>query len=290
MSDQWLNLCTTASGFKIRIPCGLLQGCISAAKGTDHERRSTLKMQASHLDVRQGGSHFGPVEAFQSNILQGNFNGLTISRTSVETWRTETDDHQMRRSLPKWPQAHMRAITPTHRSNLSPTMYNDRHSMRSCGDSFIKSRRERQRSLELVWCGGLKERASHNSCATISTRIARTTRPSSGSKPDRRSRSSVITFRCIGCCMVGPLARAKRHWKSTTRCPPSSAGFTEERGDGWLSWTARIALTMMQTGRILICNISCLTRVGCTSLSHHEAPQSKRWQRWRRWKWRTWSP
>ncbi|KAL8628976.1 hypothetical protein Q9189_005317 [Teloschistes chrysophthalmus] len=39
-------------------------------------------MQASsHLDVHQGGSHFGPVEASQSNIFQGNFSGLTINAT-----------------------------------------------------------------------------------------------------------------------------------------------------------------------------------------------------------------
>ena len=36
-------------------------------------------MQASHLDVRQEGSHFGPVEASNSQIFQGNFYGLTIS-------------------------------------------------------------------------------------------------------------------------------------------------------------------------------------------------------------------
>ncbi|KAI4219521.1 MAG: hypothetical protein L6R36_008266 [Xanthoria steineri] len=39
-------------------------------------------MQAlSHLDVYQEGSYFGPVEASQSNIFQGNFSGLTINAT-----------------------------------------------------------------------------------------------------------------------------------------------------------------------------------------------------------------
>ncbi|KAL9132072.1 MAG: hypothetical protein Q9175_006610 [Cornicularia normoerica] len=43
--------------------------------------RPAPTMQASHLDVHQGGSHFGPVEASQSNIFQGNFSGLTINAT-----------------------------------------------------------------------------------------------------------------------------------------------------------------------------------------------------------------
>ncbi|KAI4194979.1 MAG: hypothetical protein LQ350_007465 [Teloschistes chrysophthalmus] len=45
-------------------------------------------MQASsHLDVHQEGSHFGPVEASQSNIFQGNFSGLTISQVAPSTYK-----------------------------------------------------------------------------------------------------------------------------------------------------------------------------------------------------------
>ncbi|KAK3176975.1 hypothetical protein OEA41_008301 [Lepraria neglecta] len=40
-------------------------------------------MQASHLDVRQEGSHFGDTNAFHSQIFQGNFHGLTINPTAA---------------------------------------------------------------------------------------------------------------------------------------------------------------------------------------------------------------
>ncbi|KAL2053386.1 hypothetical protein ABVK25_006380 [Lepraria finkii] len=44
-------------------------------------------MQATHPEVHQAGSSFGSTLAFQSQILQGNFHGLTISqaRSSRET-------------------------------------------------------------------------------------------------------------------------------------------------------------------------------------------------------------
>ncbi|KAI9715703.1 MAG: hypothetical protein M1812_005855 [Candelaria pacifica] len=40
-------------------------------------------MQASHLDVRQEGSHFGNTYASASQIFQGNFHGLTINPTAA---------------------------------------------------------------------------------------------------------------------------------------------------------------------------------------------------------------
>ncbi|KAF6238839.1 hypothetical protein HO173_003346 [Letharia columbiana] len=40
-------------------------------------------MQASHLDVRQGGPHFGNTNALNSQIFQGNFYGLTINPTAA---------------------------------------------------------------------------------------------------------------------------------------------------------------------------------------------------------------
>ena len=39
-----------------------------------------IAMQAVPLEVHQAGSHFGNANAFHSQILQGNFYGLTISQ------------------------------------------------------------------------------------------------------------------------------------------------------------------------------------------------------------------
>lgn len=41
-------------------------------------------MQASHLHVRQEGSHFGNTNALQSQILQGNFYGVRHPPTRTE--------------------------------------------------------------------------------------------------------------------------------------------------------------------------------------------------------------
>ena len=67
-------------------------------------------------------------------------------------------------------------------------------------------------------------------------------------------------------------------------------GSTPERDNGLSLWIVRIALTIIEIGRISTCTVSCLMRLGYASSSRHGAQQSWRWQRWRRSKWWIWSP
>ncbi len=63
-------------------------------------RLSKWKTQASHLDVRQEGSHFGNTNALHSQIFQGNFYRLIISERPANIDRTQADNAQIPRLLP----------------------------------------------------------------------------------------------------------------------------------------------------------------------------------------------